>query len=94
MDAVGIGLMILGFVLSTVGNIWILILAFRKHIGWGIAALLLPFVGFIFVVMNWNRTWKPFLIYLLSVACIGGGYALSPTMQKNVAETATKSASP
>ncbi len=93
MDAVGIGLIILGFVLSAVGNIWIIILAFRKHIGWGIATLLLPFVGFVFVCMNWNQAGKPFLIYLLSIAFIGGGFAISPTMQKNLAESASRSTS-
>ncbi len=94
MDAIGIGSIILGFVLSAVGNIWIIILAFKRHIGWGIGTLLLPFVGFVFVCMNWNSAGRPFLLYLLSIAFVVGGYFMSPTMQKNMAESSARTGSP
>jgi FtsH-binding integral membrane protein len=85
MDALGIGLVILGFVIGAVSNIWILIIAFRRHIGWGIACLLLPIAQFVFVIMNLRRTLIPFVIGLVSAGFMAGGFFLSPTMQKRYA---------
>ena len=93
MDGLGMGMMILAGLTIVVCNIWILILAFQKHIGWGLASFLVPFVGFIFVVMNWNKAGKPFIIYLVSVVIAAAGYGMSPTMQKQMADSTAESSS-
>jgi Na+-translocating ferredoxin:NAD+ oxidoreductase RnfD subunit len=89
MDAIGIGLVILGFVMAAVSNLWILIIAFRRHIGWGIACLLLPIAQFVFVIMNLQRTLIPFVIGLVSAGFMVGGFFLSPTLQKSAATNGT-----
>lgn len=54
--------------------IQILIVAFKKHIGWGLASLFIPFVGLVFVFMHWTETKTPFLRSLICfVVMIAGG---------------------
>lgn len=48
--------------------IQILIVAFKKHIGWGLASLFIPFVGLVFVFMHWNETKTPFIRSLICIA--------------------------
>ena len=55
----------IGFIIMFVGAIWILIIAFKKSVLWGLGSLFIPFVIFVFTFMNWKDTKKPFLIWLL-----------------------------
>lgn len=57
-------LMILGSIISLVGAIMVLIVAFKKSIWWGLGSLLVPFVILVFIVMNWQETSKGFFIML------------------------------
>jgi hypothetical protein len=59
-----IALLVLGIALSVIGGIWLLITAFQESVGWGVACLLLPIVGLIFVFLHWEEAKKPFLIGL------------------------------
>lgn len=45
----------IGFLLSFVGGVWTLFLAFADHIGWGLAYLFLPFAGLVFIVLKWEN---------------------------------------
>jgi len=58
----GIVLLVLGIGCCVVGGIWLLITAFQESVGWGVACLLLPIVGLIFVFLHWEDAKKPFLI--------------------------------
>ncbi|MBE2213704.1 MAG: hypothetical protein IAE82_07525 [Opitutaceae bacterium] len=49
-------------IVSAVCNIVILITAFRAGILWGLGSLFVPFVSFVFVLLHWHDTKKPFLI--------------------------------
>jgi hypothetical protein len=60
----GIVLLVLGIGLSVVGGLWLLITAFQESVGWGVACLLLPIVGLIFVFLHWEDAKKPFLVGL------------------------------
>lgn len=73
----------LGMVLAAVGgigalvfSIQILILAFKKSVGWGLASLFIPFVIFVFVAQNWPACKTPFLRWLACFAVLMVGYAL------------------
>jgi hypothetical protein len=57
----------LGLVVALVGGIWLLVVTFKKSVWWGLGSLFIPLVGLIFVIMNWELTKKPFLIYLAGV---------------------------
>lgn len=55
----------LGVILLLVGNIWILVYAFKASIWWGLGSLFIPFVGLIFVLLNLRDTWKPLLLEIV-----------------------------
>lgn len=71
---------------TLVGGIWIVVLAFKKSVLWGIGSLIVPFVSLIFVIMNWQETKKPFLIQIAGVVLLvvgalnmSGGAMTMPT---------------
>lgn len=88
MDIVGIGLFILGALGSLVFGIWLMITAFQKHILWGLAYLFLPFASLVYVVMNWDRSSKPFLLGLVAAGVMVGGIFASPTLQEGFKKSA------
>jgi hypothetical protein len=53
---------------STASFIWLAVIAFQKHILWGIAVLFLPLAPIVFAIMNWHASKKPFLISVGSSA--------------------------
>ena len=57
-------LLILGMILGAVGGIWLLVVAFKESVWWGLGSLFIPFVSLIFVIMHWQVSKKPFLISL------------------------------
>lgn len=63
-----IGIFLLGFVLFLLGNLLFLVAAFRVHILWGLATLLIPLVGFVFLIVHWGKAWKSFALILFSMA--------------------------
>ena len=52
----------LACLVATASFIWLAIVAFQKHILWGLAVLFLPFAAIVFAIMNWHESRKPFLI--------------------------------
>jgi len=71
-------LLYLGYLLSIVGWIWLLVVAFKKSVWWGLGSLLIPFVSLIFAIMNWQVAKKPFLIQLAGVVLCVVAYMNSP----------------
>ena len=64
-------LLIVGAIISLVGGIWLLVVAFKESVWWGLGSFFLPFVSLIFVVMHWQVAKKPFLISLAgAVLCV------------------------
>ena len=51
-------------IVSLVGFVWLCVLAFRQHIGWGLAVFFLsPIAAIVFAIKHWQESKKPFLIY-------------------------------
>ncbi len=83
-------LMLLGALLGLVAAatfIWLAVLAFRRHVGWGLAVLFLPFAYIVFAVKHWDEARKPFLMTLgaslASMAFLFVGAALSAQSAMN-----------
>jgi hypothetical protein len=53
---------LLGIALAVVGNLWIVVLAFRTGLLWGLGCLFVPPVGLIYSVLNFRETWKPLVL--------------------------------
>ncbi len=68
-----------GAVLGAVGGIWILVLAFKKHVGWGIGCLLVPGLSLIFALMNLkDGAAKPLVISIIGGVLFGVAVAVAP----------------
>ena len=73
MAFIGMSLMGIGMGLGLLGGIWLLIVAFKESIWWGLGSLFIPFVSLIFVVLHWSVAKTPFLISLLSIVMVIAG---------------------
>ena len=60
----------LGCVVALIGGIWLLVVTYKKSVWWGLGSLFIPLVGLIFVIMNWQLTKTPFLVYLGGVVLL------------------------
>jgi len=76
MSTIGLIFLVIGAIISLVGGIWILVLAFQESVLWGLGCLFVPLVMLIFVIMFWNKASRPFLIYLGGVLVILLGMAM------------------
>jgi hypothetical protein len=62
MAVLGIILCVVGIIVSLVGGIWFLVVAFRESILWGLLCLFISFCSVIFLVMHWEESWRPFFL--------------------------------
>ena len=76
-------LVALGLILSLIGTVMLIILAFEKSVLWGIGCLLLIPVQIIFITLNWPATKKSFLCQLTGIVLIIGGFFTMAASQKN-----------
>jgi hypothetical protein len=67
MGTVGMIIWIIGAIISAIGGIWFLVVAFRQSIWWGLGSLFIPFVSIIFLILHWSNAAKPFFVSLLGV---------------------------
>ena len=77
LSILGTVLVIVGGIGMLIFSIQILILAFKKSLGWGLASLLIPFVIFVFIFQNWAACRTPFLRMLACVPVWAIGAALA-----------------
>ncbi|MGH7981008.1 MAG: hypothetical protein ACREE6_16645 [Limisphaerales bacterium] len=66
MYAIGCILFWGGLIAGTIGNIMFLAVVFRYSTVWFFGCMFVPFVGWIYFLLNLKQTWKPALI------CTGG----------------------
>jgi hypothetical protein len=62
------GILVLGWLLTMVGGVWILIVAFRESVVWGLCVMFLPIAEPIFIFIHWGQCWRPLLISLFGMA--------------------------
>ena len=75
-----ITLLLVGGLIAFVGAIWMLVVAFRTSVLWGLGCLIVPFVSLIFLVLYWSDAKKPFLYQVLGAILMGVGFAMGPPM--------------
>ena len=44
--------------------VWLLVVAFKTHVGWGLAVLFLPLAPIVFAIKHWQASKRPFLLNL------------------------------
>ncbi len=72
---------LVGWIVSAVGAIWIIVLAFKKHVGWGLGCIFLPILQLVFALMNLKEgAAKPLIIAVIGGVLVGVGVALTPAV--------------
>lgn len=86
MSLVVLALLLIGFLLSLIGGIWGLVLAFSDHVLWGLAYLLVPFASLAFFIMRWGRksVRQAFWLWLSGLGAVLLGLLLSALIGQNV----------
>lgn len=64
MNLLMLMLLLISVLAAVIGNLMILVAAFRQSILWGIATLLLPFVQLFFLIRHWEESKKGFYLGL------------------------------
>jgi hypothetical protein len=59
-----------GYILSFLGSLWIIVLAWQKGVLWGVGCLVFPLIQLIYVVMNWKETKQAFFLQLAGIAAM------------------------
>ena len=82
MTAIGYVLLFLGCGAGLVGDIRFLVIAYRRNVVWMLACLFIPFVGFVFFLLNVKETWRPMALstgglLIAAVGCWVGGLDFS-----------------
>jgi len=81
MATIGMILLVIGLVVMLVGGIWLLVVAFKESIWWGLGSLFIPFVSLIFAIMHWSKASKPFLIAIGGMVVYFIGIFMSGALQ-------------
>ena len=67
------GLVMVGTILSLIGGVWFLVVAFRESVLWGLGCLFFWFVSLFFLISHWDRAKRPFAVLLLGAAALAAG---------------------
>jgi hypothetical protein len=79
MAFLGMILFGIGLILALIGGLWIVVIAFKESVIWGLGSLLIPLVALIFVAQHWAAAKKPFIVEVVGIGLIilaqalGGG---------------------
>ena len=60
-------LALIGVLLALIGNLWIVVLAFRAGLLWGLGCLFVPPVGLVYCALNFRKTWKPLVVAIIGL---------------------------
>ncbi len=66
-------LLALAAALGMAAWVWLVVLGFRKHVGWGLAVLLIPSACLVLILRDWTRGKRPFFLGLAAVSLAAGG---------------------
>jgi hypothetical protein len=74
MTAFGSILFVLGLIVWVAGEVMLLAIVYRRSLVWFFGCLFVPFVGFIFFLLNVKQTWKPVVLATVGFLVTGIGY--------------------
>ena len=73
MEVPGLVLVGVGLLLALVALLWLLVLAFRTRVGWGVAGILMPPALLVFALTQFRRGWPPLLLLAAGGAATAAG---------------------
>jgi hypothetical protein len=69
-SSVYLPLLLLGFGLSVVGGLWMLVVTFRTSVWWGLGCLVIPFVELLYLFSYWDEARWPFGLQVLGIVLL------------------------
>jgi len=72
----GTALYFAGSIISLVGVVWLIVLAFQDSILWGLLSLFIPCAILVFIAKAWPVTMRPTMIMLGGWVLSGIGFAM------------------
>lgn len=73
----GLILMVLGMLISTIGSIWVIVIAFQEDFGKGLACIFIPYIAFVYTIKHCRtKTGKPFLLEVVGAVLLTIGISL------------------
>jgi Leucine Rich repeat len=66
-----------GIAIAVLGFLWLIVRAFRTHMGWGLGVLFFPPTAFAFIPLRWARARAPFFMLLVGWLAIGAAIGLA-----------------
>ena len=82
MNLIWVSLVAAGVLVSLIGSVWGLVLAFRTSIWWGLSWLFLPFAALIFLLVHFKQAKGAALTILIGAALLGVGFSQAPQSLK------------
>lgn len=77
MDLLALILMICGMIITLIGAIWVIVIAFQEDFPTGLACIFIPFYTFLYTIKHYRtKTGKPLLVELLGSVLVGVGVEL------------------
>ena len=70
-------IMLLGFGVTLLGSLLLLVGAFSESVGWGLAVMFLPFAGIVFIFSRWERARAAVICWLMGIVLVFVGGQLS-----------------
>ncbi len=67
-------LIILGWLIASIGGIWLLIRAFKVSVLWGLACIFIPFAYLFWLIQHWESGKHPFFVQILGIVLFFLGY--------------------
>lgn len=69
----------IGLVIWLAGELRLLVLAYRQSLAWFFGCLFVPFVNWVFFLLNVKQAWKPVALatlgfFVTGVGCWAGGF--------------------
>ena len=59
---------------SLISFIWVVVIAFKEDVIWGLGCLFIPLIIIVFGIMHWDKCKKPFLVYVITSIVLGVMY--------------------
>jgi len=66
----------MGWVLSFLGSLWIIVVAWQRSVLWGFGCFVLPALQLVYVGLHWKETKEGFFLLLAGFVLVIVGHAL------------------
>ena len=71
----------IGFIVFSVGYLWIVVNAFKKDVLWGLSCLFIAFVTMIFLLLHWDDCRRAFCVCTAGLIICLVGFIVGPTLE-------------